>query len=228
MLLRALAVLALIAAPAHAVTLVSGSNPLAGTTFAAEPNLGGVVKEDAIDAFSIAGTGGTLSANVQSRVVLSSDGTYDFYWRIFDIAFSPSTDGGDALAIRSLRIGNFGSSVLGYNANFRTDGVGDRGPGNAFVFDPETNFVNFIFADALTAGETSDFLFLDTDATRYARNAGLDLASVGSNPISNLGTTFGVAVVPEPSTWAMMLLGFGAIGIAARRRRVGGMQTAIA
>jgi hypothetical protein len=27
------------------------------------------------------------------------------------------------------------------------------------------------------------------------------------------------AVVPEPSTWAMMLLGFGAIGFAARRRK---------
>jgi hypothetical protein len=25
--------------------------------------------------------------------------------------------------------------------------------------------------------------------------------------------------VPEPSTWAMMLLGFGAIGFATRRRR---------
>ena len=28
-----------------------------------------------------------------------------------------------------------------------------------------------------------------------------------------------VAAVPEPSTWAMMLVGFGAIGFAARRRR---------
>jgi hypothetical protein len=29
----------------------------------------------------------------------------------------------------------------------------------------------------------------------------------------------GIAAVPEPSTWAMMLLGFGAVGMAARRSR---------
>ena len=31
----------------------------------------------------------------------------------------------------------------------------------------------------------------------------------------------GIAAVPEPGTWAMMLFGFGFIGIAARRRRAG-------
>lgn len=32
--------------------------------------------------------------------------------------------------------------------------------------------------------------------------------------------TFNAAAVPEPATWAMMLVGFGAIGAASRRRRV--------
>ena len=176
------------------------------------------MKEDAIDAFSIAGTSGTLSANVQSRVVLSNDGTYDFSWRIFDIAFSPTREGGDALTIGSLRIGEFGSSVLGYNANFRTDGVGDRGPSSAFVFEPDTSFVNFLFGDPLSAGDTSYFMFLDTDATSYARNAKLDLATPGSNPISNLGTTFGIAAVPEPASVALVFAGLGAL-LAVRRRR---------
>ena len=31
----------------------------------------------------------------------------------------------------------------------------------------------------------------------------------------------GADVVPEPSTWAMMLLGFGAVGYTMRRRRKG-------
>lgn len=31
--------------------------------------------------------------------------------------------------------------------------------------------------------------------------------------------TFNIAAVPEPSTWAMMILGFGAVGAVARRRR---------
>ena len=34
-----------------------------------------------------------------------------------------------------------------------------------------------------------------------------------------LYTPNGVGVIPEPATWAMMLLGFGAIGFAMRRRR---------
>jgi hypothetical protein len=33
-----------------------------------------------------------------------------------------------------------------------------------------------------------------------------------------------VAAVPEPATWAMMLLGFGGIGMAMRRRRVGALM----
>jgi hypothetical protein len=33
------------------------------------------------------------------------------------------------------------------------------------------------------------------------------------------GLTFNASAVPEPATWAMMLVGFGAIGAAARSRR---------
>lgn len=41
-------------------------------------------------------------------------------------------------------------------------------------------------------------------------------ASPGIEPYS---FNFVVSLVPEPSTWAMMLLGFGALGVAFRRRR---------
>ena len=43
-------------------------------------------------------------------------------------------------------------------------------------------------------------------------------AIMGSNPSQALGIV-PVRGVPEPSTWAMMLIGFGAIGVALRRRR---------
>ena len=36
---------------------------------------------------------------------------------------------------------------------------------------------------------------------------------------SGIGQVLRIAAVPEPSTWAMMLLGFGAIGVSLRRRR---------
>jgi hypothetical protein len=49
-----------------------------------------------------------------------------------------------------------------------------------------------------------------------------DFYSLGTNGQTTgniLLSSATVAGVPEPATWAMMLLGFGAIGVAARRRR---------
>lgn len=47
------------------------------------------------------------------------------------------------------------------------------------------------------------------------------LGSYGGN-----ATFIPAAAVPEPGTWAMMLLGFGAIGFSLRRRKVASLQTA--
>jgi hypothetical protein len=55
------------------------------------------------------------------------------------------------------------------------------------------------------------FLFSGTDVTNLA---GMRLSST-----QNAFEIDNINVVPEPGTWAMMLLGFGAIGIAMRRRR---------
>jgi hypothetical protein len=43
--------------------------------------------------------------------------------------------------------------------------------------------------------------------------------SAGSADSSILGNAFSVKGVPEPSTWAMMLLGFVGLGYAGLRRR---------
>jgi hypothetical protein len=51
------------------------------------------------------------------------------------------------------------------------------------------------------------------------------LVFTGSTIVS-LNVTIGDATVPEPSTWAMMLLGFGAAGIALRRGRKPKLTTA--
>lgn len=206
------------AMPANSVPLVAGGNPLSGTIVAAEPNLAGNIVADTLDPLSITNGDGTLNAMVQSRVVQAIDGTYDFYWRITDLSFQPARgfDGGTPL-IRTLRIGNFGTSVIGDNANYRTDGLGNVGPDDALVLGPNSNFVNFRFFNGLMPGQSSYFMFLDTNATNYSRSAALDLTSGGS--ISGMISTFAPGGVPEPTTWAMMILGFGGIASVMRRRR---------
>ena len=49
---------------------------------------------------------------------------------------------------------------------------------------------------------------------------GKSIGVVGAGPLRSIATeAFGAAAaVPEPATWAMLILGFGAVGIAARRR----------
>jgi hypothetical protein len=56
------------------------------------------------------------------------------------------------------------------------------------------------------------------DGTLFANFAGVSAA--GGSSVINFTTSSDVAAaVPEPGTWAMMLVGFGAIGASMRRRR---------
>jgi hypothetical protein len=66
----------------------------------------------------------------------------------------------------------------------------------------------------------------DTYSTQFASTAGslytlrYDLSASGTSNGLRVTTTGGVAgAVPEPATWAMMILGMGAVGFAMRRRK---------
>lgn len=200
---------------ANAAILAIGPNALTGTTSALEPQLAGTVVEDEITAVSFTIGSGTFSANVQSRVVLSDDGTYDFYWRVRDTTY----DGTDPAAMGSFRIGDFGIPTAGLNGNYRLDGLGNVGPDSAFVFGaPNEDFVNFNFNGGMRAGNETYFMLLDTQATRYARTAVFDLTNVGQTQISDSYSTFGVAEIPEPGAWLLMIAGFGLSGAMLRGR----------
>lgn len=212
----ALAAALLACGTADATTLATGLNTLNGTTSAAEPNLAGTVVEDVDQAFTFVAGGGTFSGFVQNRVVLAVDGTYDFLWRIHDTSFS----GVQSFDIRAFRVGLFGSSAIGLNANYLTDGLGEVGPDAARAFDaPRQNDVNFLFNNNLRAGQDSYFFFLDTTATSYDRTGIYDFVGSGSPDISGVYSTFApLPSVPEPATWGMFLAGFGMIGSTMRGR----------
>ena len=74
-------------------------------------------------------------------------------------------------------------------------------------------------------GSRTSFDILGSNALAFNGNT-LFNVNLMTGALSTVGTTnralFGIALsgpVPEPATWAMMLLGFGGIGMAMRRRR---------
>jgi hypothetical protein len=200
---------------AQAVVLIPGvTTSLPGTTAASDPSLAGTVVQDILTPFTMAIPGGVDTGEVQSRVVLAVDGTYDFYWRVFN-------DSTSAGPIAFLRTGDISTSS--YDANYRIDGLGDVAPQTAFLFvSPTPGFINFAFPgpQGLQPGQSSLFIFLDTNATNYAQTAFVDVATFGTLQASNEISTFGPApAVPELSTWAMLLVGFFGLGFAFRQSR---------
>jgi hypothetical protein len=198
---------------AQAVVLPPGTTlNLPGTTVAADPALAGVVEVDELVPFSFAANGGTISGDVQVRVVRSSvDNTLDFYWRVFNDIESSGVIG-------SFRIGDFVTGV--YDANWRIDGLGDVAPTSATRFSGAfDSFVNFNFGDLLAPGLQSRFILLDTTAVDYARNAIYDLTNFGQTQISGLFSTYApVAKVPEPGSVALFAMSLAMLGWVARRR----------
>nr|WP_314447376.1 PEPxxWA-CTERM sorting domain-containing protein [uncultured Sphingomonas sp.] len=84
----------------------------------------------------------------------------------------------------------------------------DNSTGSGFITTTTTAWQFFDVTSSLTAGKTL------TGFGLYGYN--------GSSPNRTRLDDFTIntiAGVPEPSTWAMMLLGFGAIGASMRRRR---------
>jgi phospholipase/lecithinase/hemolysin len=61
----------------------------------------------------------------------------------------------------------------------------------------------------------------DIDCRNYLSFDGIHVTTGVQRAISiQVANQLGISAVPEPATWAMMILGFGAVGFMARRRRV--------
>jgi hypothetical protein len=180
------AVLLLLPAIARAVPLPTGDTALSGTTLAQRPELAGEVVEDQLIPYSFQGAGSSVSGVIKNRVVRSVDGTLKFYWRIIPDASST----GDIIAFR---VGGFGGFTL--DGDFHLDSPGSVGPATARNFGDGS--VNFLFSHGVSAGESSFFFFLDTQATAFSNTGSYDLLSCSDNGcISPLFTTFAPALAP--------------------------------
>jgi hypothetical protein len=98
---------------------------------------------------------------------------------------------------------------------------------------PATNYMQIVFANGPLPVNLAMACFNDGAGTCGANPSSLDIIvdnfvdAVWSSLPQNGNTEIGViATVPEPSTWAMMILGFAGIGAMTYRRRKSAMLAA--
>jgi hypothetical protein len=108
--------------------------------------------------------------------------------------------------VASGNLPQFGTLDICFKDGGGTNNCGGGGNGGVFSGATASGSLSLNFASAVDSITLSDF------ATRYQ-------SIVGSNyGNSGIGIGTEVPAVPEPSTWALMLLGFGAVGWGLRRR----------
>jgi choice-of-anchor C domain-containing protein len=81
---------------------------------------------------------------------------------------------------------------------------------------------NLVSYSLTAANNTNNMLWQQVSYSFTADNSGSALLRLASNSNDAYGLAvdnFSIAAVPEPATWAMMIVGFGIAGVAVRRRR---------
>ena len=90
-------------------------------------------------------------------------------------------------------------------------------PANSLRID---GFLGGMLTSSLTIGSLGQFQTVNTGSFTNVDRVVFDgLGGQGGFELDNVALNSAVAAVPEPTTWAMMLAGFGGIGFAMRRRK---------
>jgi hypothetical protein len=200
-----------------------------------DPTINGVVVEDVTRSFSFDRVGEQMDTGpfvvedayqgtVRTIVIRALDNTYDFYFRI-----TPTT--------APLRTFEFSwqaatSYTVAYHATDPEMLFLPAGPARPTPGTSETGAVglqaNWSGADNIDTGGLlmEGVLLLDTDAKAYSRTATYRLGDSIDRLVGNYRgesadfVAFGPAV-PEPQTWALILVGLGLVTLVDRRRRSG-------
>ena len=223
---------ALVAAPASAATILTstaadGSNhlPVPGSTINMTFDLdaGTAVEAEA------KGLTATFDGQLTSRTTANPSGTTDY--GVFAVAPAPydgngyyaiggiGTDGvQSALTLMGKQafsnISFFVGSLDAYNTVQLLDATGT-------AIETYTGYamgggVSIPFPGNQSPEDNRRVTFTGTDGTVFYGAKFYNLGDTSAFEFDNVSFT---AAVPEPATWAMMIMGFGMVGFAARRRR---------
>jgi hypothetical protein len=144
---------------------------LSGTTYAARPELGGVVLQDNLIPFTITDSAGNprFQGVVQDRVVQSTlTGELHFYFYIRNT--TPN------LPCRIVRAARTGFGVGLTDVDYRLDGLGTVGPPLAHRTGTGDE-VDFFFGPGIPAGLDSKFVFVITRAQNFGPGGTLKLTT---------------------------------------------------
>jgi hypothetical protein len=150
--------------------------------------------------------------------------------------------------VTNTSVGGVSAQPLGSTGNFWTVGPTDGSPGIlsltsfgdiyniSFIWGSVDSYNLIEFLDGVggvLASFNGNAIFNPANGNQTDPNlnpvvrfavSGAEVSSLASLRLSSTGNAFetdnfAVNAVPEPATWAMMLLGFGAMGVSLRRRR---------
>ncbi|MFJ5445464.1 PEP-CTERM sorting domain-containing protein [Methylobacillus methanolivorans] len=160
------------------------------------------------DAQLAAGTTGNVAGSGDAKLTLLSGSYYPASFGLYGTAAIAFTDNTIASDISSIAfqgiINNFSGSDFGLTLSYNG--------GNQAIAGTLVNFV-----DTSTAADyyyyTWDLSNLSTPISSYTLNFNIGFSQSLAFQVDQ------VAAVPEPSTYAMLMLGLGAVGFAARRRK---------
>lgn len=124
----------------------------------------------------------------------------------FSNSLTFATPAGFTLASATLS-SNYTDSQLAENIDFTTATLN----GTAFTFNPSGQF---------EFGSVGNVPLVTSGLNTLTVNGNAGTAALGANASFSGVLSFAPgSAVPEPATWAMMLVGFGAVGVGMRRRR---------
>ena len=210
------------ATPANAAILLNSQN---GVGFTAFDTATRGTQLGAIQTGTLGAT--TYTGFLRSAVYRNTLGTLDFYYQV---AISTINAGDEVFNLSASNFLGFTVDALVDATDF--DGAGFFTAANNPNTDPDepqgstttasrNGSGSVVRADfglngLEAAGQTSATYIFRTNATNFNRGGTFTTQDGSVSQRANFSPT---AAVPEPAMWAMMLVGFGGIGFAMRRRK---------